>query len=137
MNSTEAYALGDPVAWNHPENPYGNRPFDDTLLNKDTFDSKFHGTIVVKPNKRSSLKGAGAVIACFPGGQIAFGAPEAKTAAQVSAEINSLAIGFLSLDIKYDEVVKLLGGRYEVTKMLCMNARKMNAATARTCLACR
>ena len=32
-------------------------------------------------------------------------------AAQVSAEINSLAIGFLSLDIKYDEVVKLLGGR--------------------------
>ena len=79
MNSTEAYANGDRVAWNHPENPYGNRPFDDTLLNKDTFDSKFYGTIVVKPNKRSSAKGAGAVIACFPGGQIAFGAPEART----------------------------------------------------------
>ena len=79
MNSTEAYANGDRVAWNHPENPYGNRPFDDTLLNKDTFDSKFYGTIVVKPNKRSSAKGAGAVIACFRGGQIAFGAPEAST----------------------------------------------------------
>ena len=79
MNSTEAYADGDRVAWNHPENPYGNRPFDDTLLNKDTFDSKFYGTIVVKPNKRSSAKGGGAVIACFPGGQIAFGAPEART----------------------------------------------------------
>ena len=79
MNSTEAYANGDRVAWNHPENPYGNRPFDDTLLNQDTFDSKFYGTIVVKPNKRSSAKGGGAVIACFPGGQIAFGAPEART----------------------------------------------------------
>ena len=32
-------------------------------------------------------------------------------AAQVSAEITSLAIGFISLDIKFDELVKLLGGR--------------------------
>ena len=79
MNSTEAYPADDPVAWSHAENPYGNRLFDETLSNKDTFDAKFHGTFVVKPNSRSSLKGAGAVIACFLGGQIAFGAPAAKT----------------------------------------------------------
>ena len=34
---------------------------------------------MVKSNSRSSLKGAGAVIACFLGGQIALGAPAAKT----------------------------------------------------------
>ena len=79
MNSTEAYPRDDPVAWSHAENPYGNRLFDETLSNKDTFDAKFHGTFVVKPNSRSSLKGAGAVLACFLGGQIAFGAPAAKT----------------------------------------------------------
>jgi hypothetical protein len=79
MNSTEAYPVDDHVAWSHAENPYGNRSFDETLSNKDTFKAKFHGTFVVKPNSRSSLKGAGAVIACFLGGQIAFGAPAAKT----------------------------------------------------------
>jgi hypothetical protein len=79
MNSTEAYPKDDPVAWSHAENPYGNRSFDETLSNKDTFDAKFHGSFVVKPNSRSSLKGAGAVIACFLGGQIALGAPAAKT----------------------------------------------------------
>lgn len=79
MNSTEAYPVDDHVAWSHAENPYGNRLFDETLSNKDTFDAKFHGTFVVKPNSRSSLKGAGAVIACFLGGQIALGAPAAMT----------------------------------------------------------
>ena len=79
MNSTEAYPVDDHVARSHAENPYGNRSFDETLSNKDTFDAKFHGSFVVKPNSRSSLKGAGAVIACFLGGQIALGAPAAKT----------------------------------------------------------
>ena len=78
----EAYASGEPISWDHEENPAGALPFhrstQNPLTRRQTFEKKLHNKLLVKESRFNTGE-AGALIISTKAGHADLGYPNAET----------------------------------------------------------